>query len=169
MAAPWLAEGTVVLIQNFIKANIVNALTSVRTQRNDAQVNLTEPLTYFIYETAKGYKTPAIFVICEDFDFRLSENQANHINGTARVNVTVVVEDREKSQLTYKCWRFQSALHELLAQTALTSTDNRLKLTVAVKRASFSPVYSSAAERGTAAVFRKEVMLELDVFHRENY
>ena len=168
--APLLAEGAAILIKDYVKANIVNALTVIRTNRADAQVVLQEPLNYFLYEPAKGYKTPAMFFIVDDFDFKITENMANHINGTIKMRLACVVEDRDMSQLTYKTWRYQSALHSLLAQTHLTTTDNKLKITVVVKRASFSPAFSPAANKGSIeAVFRKEVMLELDVVHRENY
>jgi hypothetical protein len=170
MAAPLLAEGAVTLIQDYIKANIGAALNSVRTDRADSKVVLSEPQSYFIYEDAKVYKSPAIFTICEDFNFQLSENKANHINAKADVRIAAVVEDRERTALVFKAWRYQSALHELLAQRTLISGNNKLTLTVTIRDERFSPTYSSVANKGsTESVFRKEIMLECDVIHRENY
>lgn len=170
MAAPRLAEATTDLILDYVKTNIATALGDVRTDRADALVVLPEPQSYFRFQPAKAFKAPAIFVIVDYFDFKISDNQANHINAVARVNVSIVLENREKNLLVYQAYRFQSALHELLAQTHLTSTDNKVKLTVVIKRATFSPEYSTTTVKaGVESVFRKEVLLECDVVHRENY
>jgi hypothetical protein len=170
MSAPRLTEETVGLIISHIQTNIAQALTDVRADRPDNQVVTEIPASYFNYENAHGYQTPAIFVICETFDFKLDQYQANYINADAKINVSVLVEDKDKNNLTVKTWRYQSALHQLLAQTQLQSTDNKVKLTIKVMNATFSPLYSKVRNKDSVeAVFRKEVLLECEVNHQENY
>lgn len=170
MSGPRLTEEAVGLIIAYIQSNIATALTDVRVDRPDNAVVTEVPQSYFNYENAHGYTAPAIFVICEEFDFKLDEYRANYINADARINVSALVEDIDKNSLTIKTWRYQSALHELLAQTQLQSSDNRVKLTIKVKKATFSPLYSKVKNKeSTEAVFRKEVLLECEVNHRENY
>ncbi len=170
MAANKLTEGTVTLILNHIKTNIASALAAVRTAAPDDSVTTEPPRTYFTYPKAKGYRSPAVFVIAEDFDFRAAEMGANFISGSLRINVSVLLEDRNRDLLTTRCWRYQSALYALLAQTQLTTSDNALKIISIVKRARYSPLYSSARnEEAPEAIFRKEVLLECDVDHYENF
>jgi len=172
MSAPRLTEATVTLIQSCIQQNIVNALADVRTDRADAKVVLSAPQqgSYFLYEPTHAFKAPAIIIIAPDFDFKTSEFKANHISGVVQVKVAAVVEDRDKTFLTYKAWRYQSALHEILGQAELTSTDSKVKITVVIKHASFSPEFSTAKDKGSSeAVFRKEVMFDCSVYHWENF
>lgn len=168
--SPWLAEGAVILVQDHIKSNIASALTSVRTMRGDAITTTEPPKDYFIFPTEYNYRCPAVFVMCEDFDFNQSVTAANHVNGKARVNVSVVVEERDQKKLTYKCWRYQSALHRVLAGATLETPAQDLVLTIVVKKESFSPMYSNAKDEGsTGSVFRKEVLFEYEVHQRENF
>lgn len=170
MSAPKLAEGTATLILNYLQANLPSALNSVSVARGDNFVGLESPREYFLYERARGYQAPAIFVIPEDVDFKLSERASNFINASIKVNVAAIIEDREAELLTYKAWRYQSALHQLLNQTTLTSADNAVTITVTIDHARFSGLYTNAAdEKSPEAVFRKEVLLECEVIHRENY
>lgn len=165
-----LTEGAVTLMLSYIQANIAGALQKVRDDRPDDLVTTEVPKTYFIYPKAKGFKTPAVFVIAEDFDFRAQEMGANFLSGSIRINVSVLLEDRNRDLLTKRCWRYQAALYNLLAQTQLTSSDNALKIVSIVKRARYSPLYSTARnEESTEAMFRKEVLLECDIDHYENF
>ena len=172
MSPPRLTEATVTLIKQCIQANLPSALVDVRNDRDDALVVLSQPDSgsYFVYEPTHTFKAPAIIIIAPDFDFKTSEKEANHISGVVQVKIAAVVEDRDKNQLTYKAWRYQSALHEILGETQLTSTDFKVKLTVVIKHASFSPEFSTAKDKGSAeAVFRKEVLFECSVYHWESF
>src|ERR1700690_980006 len=107
-SVPWLAEAAVTLTLNYIQDNISAALDQVATLRGDAASSLESPREYFTYPASFNYRTPAVFAICEDFDFQQDVTQANHVNAKARVNISVVVEERDQSKLVYKCWRYQS-------------------------------------------------------------
>lgn len=169
MSARKLTEGTVNLLTDCIKTNIAAALTAVQAD-SDHSVTTEPPKTYFIYAGAVGFRTPAVFVIADDMDFKQQERQANFINAMLRVNVTILVEDRNSELLTRRCWRYQSALHSVLDETQLTSSDNKLKIVSVVRRASYSPTYSKTVDKNSPeAVFRKEVLIECDVEHYENY
>jgi len=168
-----LAESTVTLIESYIKTNIASALADVRTDRSDPQVTTEAPdhNSYFRFEMARAFRAPAIFTIIEDMNFNSPGGRtANHINATCRLIVAAVVEDRDKTRLTTKTWRYQAALMKLLEQTSLTSLDNKVKLFVRVSNASFSAVVSTLRdEKAPEAVFRKEVALNLEVEHVENF
>jgi hypothetical protein len=171
MSARWLSEQTVLLIQKEIKNNIVTALGDVRAERSDFLVTTEPPPTqsYFYYEGAKGYRCPAIFTIIDSMDMMNSERAANYINAQARVIVSVVIEDRKQDLLNIKCWRYQSALHQILHLASLTSDDGRVRLECRVARVLFGREFSDALNNDVpAGVFRKEVALHLDVDHYEN-
>ncbi len=164
-----LTEATINLLLNHIQSNIGSALTEIRDDAPDSLVTTETPKSYFLYPKAKGFRTPAVFIIAEEFDFRVPEMGANFISGSVRINVSVLVEDRNRELLTSRCWRYQSALHMLLSQTQLTTPDNALKIISIVKRARYSPLYSTTKnEEAVEAVFRKEVLLECEVDHYEN-
>jgi len=170
MSTRWLSEQTVLLIQDAVRTNISQALVDVRTQRNDAKVQTDPPQSYFIYEGARGYRCPAIFTIIDSMEMLNADRGANHINARAHVIVAVLVEDRIQTNLTYKAWRYQSALHNVLHQTVLTSSDNRVKLVVKVDRIVFGPEFSESTDTNKpSGVFRKEVALHLEVEHYESF
>jgi hypothetical protein len=100
---------------------------------------------------------------------RVEQHAANFIDANAKVNVSVLIEDRNLKHLTIKSWRYQSALMQTLALSQLTSSDGKVKLSLVVRNAAFSPAYSTTKNQGVDSMFRKEVMLELDVTHRENF
>jgi hypothetical protein len=111
---------------------------------------------------------PAVFVIPERMDFKRIERGANHVNAETRLNVTVLIEDRDAERLFLKAYRYQAALFSILNQTVLTSLDSKVKITVVVENAQFSSLYSQPETPGqTGAVFRKEVWLECAVQHYE--
>jgi hypothetical protein len=156
------------LIRDRIKAQIPSALASIRTDRADSMVTTEPPVNYFFSEQPAGFRAPSVFIITEGGDFNLTTKAANHINALIRMNVSVVVEDRDTFRLTYKSWRYQAALHQVLAQESLTSVDGAVTLKVKIASASFSPVYTNAqADDDPQGTFRKEVVLGLEIEHYE--
>ncbi len=163
-----LVETDIMLMKAYMKANMPQALADVRTQRADKLVTTEPPTDYYIYPKAQGYRTPCVFIIPERIDFKKTERQANFIDGITRVNVTVLIEDRDAERLYIKAWRYQAALQGILDGTQLTSADQRVKITIVVMNAAFSPLYSTSQDPSAPnAVFRKEVSLECDVYHYE--
>lgn len=163
-----LVETTVDLVKAEVKANIANALASIRNDRADSYVTTEPPVNFFITEQSIGYRAPSVFFIVEDMDFMIPRG-ANHINALVRMNVSVVVEDRNTERLTYKAWRYQASLHSILAQDSLTSADGAVTLKIKVVNATFSPLYTNSQKPDTEAGFyRKEVLLRLEIEHYEN-
>lgn len=169
MSANNLSEIAVDLITAHIESNIATALSEIRTARADAFVSTEVPQSYFIYPQAYGYRTPAVFVIAENIDFRLDRGP-NMINAKIKINVTVLVEEKDLTRLTVKTYRYQAALCKILQQTRLTASDNSVTYIVKVIRAEYSPIYTNAqqADDPTGA-FRKEVLLECEVEDYENF
>lgn len=159
-----LMESTVILILNQIKANIAAALLNVRTDRADKIVNTDPPLEYFIFEKAIGYRCPAVFVIGDQIDFKLSRGQ-NHINSTDTVYVSVVLEDRTHELLVLRSYRYCDALHEVLDRQQLITPSQNTKIVVKVTRIQFSEATQKNSPH--ESIFRKEVMLTLEVEHFE--
>lgn len=167
MSVRYLAETTVNAIQAQIKANISAALADVRTERGDAKVSTEPPQSYFIYETAKGYRTPACFTIMRDMNFQKAEMGANHITARGLVTVSIVVEDKDREKLTIKAWRYQAALHEILDQVILDVTG--AKIFLIVTDAVFSPIFTAGKADGPTGVFRQEMALSVEAQHREGF
>lgn len=168
MSARHLAETTRDMIQDFIKANIATALADTRAQNTDGFVNIEPPQSYFIYPKAHGYRTPAIFTIVDEFDFRPSQKGANHINAMVKFNVSALVEERQLDRLTAKADRYLDALHQILGNASIVDTTKKVRLVVIVNRASFSPEYTNAGD-DPQGLFRKEVVLECEVEHYSNF
>lgn len=167
MSARSLVESSVMLLKDYLKSNIAAALAAVRAERADPVVSTEPPQSFFIYPRAMGYKTPAVFVIAEDIDMQL-ENGPNAIMAKSKINISVVVEDRDRERLTIKAWRYQDALHSVLDQLQLVSSSGDVKIVCRVIRCSFSPMYSkNKDEEAIENTFRKEVLLECDVHHFE--
>lgn len=169
MSVRYLAEIAVREIESLIKSEIVDVLAALRTDRGDAKVSTEPPQSYFIYEEAKGYRTPAVFIIARNIDFQKENYQANHITAKVDVGVSVLVEDKEKDKLTIKAWRYQAALLEILDQKIILVTGDKAKLFLIVKSADFSPVFTIEGTKGSHGVFRKEVALTLEVQQRESF
>lgn len=113
-------------------------------------------------------KPPCVFIVGKDTNFRLGEAGANFIDAINRIDVSVVIESKNAPDLTYQAYRYQAALHKLLAQTPLLNEDLSVKIVCKVERAIFSATYTNAQKPNDAqGVFRKEVLLELDVEHYE--
>lgn len=168
MSAPYkLTEGATQLIMDCVRANIAAALDVVSAQAGLPKVSTENPRSYFIWAKPQGYQLPAIFVISDDLDFKIEERKANCINGQSRFTVSVLVEDQNEDDITYKAWRYQSALHYVLDGTKIVSTDGSLAIKIVVYHHRFSPVFSQDGVPG--GQFRKEVVLMCNVEHIESF
>ena len=161
-----LAEGASNLLVSFIQQNISGALDVVGANVGIPQVMLDNPKSYFIYEQPQAYECPAVFVVIDEQDFKVQERKPNSINAEDVFNISVVVEDQDADLLTYKAWRYQSALFNILNLATITASDSSLVLKCVVYRAKFSQVYSQKQEGGK---FRKEIMLECRIAHFEKF
>lgn len=162
-----LVESACDAIIDQLKAALPAALVDIRANRGDNLVTMEPPRDYFVYPKAKGYRTPAVFVIGDRIDFLKAQKGANHVNAAVRVNVTVLVEDKDAERLMRKSYRYQAAMHQVLDQQPLMTSDNQARLTIVVQNASFSGLYSNMEAGSPAAVFRQEIALECDVFDYE--
>jgi hypothetical protein len=173
-ATKYLIEFTVDAIQKKLEDDIEAALLAVETLHqtglaasNQVAVSCEPPRDYYIFETQRAYRTPAVFLIADSIDFQ-KERGANFIDAKVRIYCSVVIEDRDANRLTRKAWRYQAALTQVLDQAVLQNVDGQLKMVVKVSDAAFSPLASVStdpSDRG--AVFRKEVSLTLTVEHFE--
>lgn len=162
-----LTEWVVDLLQSHVESNITTALAAVNSAlpADAPALSYEAPRDYFTYPRAMGFRTPVCFVIADRIDFQKREKGANYINANIRVNLTVLIEDKDADKITRKSYRYQSALHEVLDQIQLVSPDGALKFTVVVQNAAFSPLYSTTDDpNAPGAVYRKEVALELDCY-----
>jgi len=166
MSASNLSEITRELVLGKIRSDIAASLAAIRVMRADPIVTTEPPQSYFIYQSIAQYRTPAVFAIVEDMDFK-KERGANHVNATVKINISVVVEDRLGDNVVIKAERYQAALYDILDEAVIDSSDNTLRVVVIVKRAMFSPVYMKDDKSQSA--FRKEVLLECEVEHYENF
>jgi hypothetical protein len=175
MSARHLTEWAVNLVTEQIQNNIESALADVNSALNNNQPLMGDPVLsyeaprgYYIYPRAIGYRTPACFVIADRIDFQKREKGANHINANVRLNVSILIEDKDAERITRKAYRYQSALQTVLDQVQLLSGDGALKIVVVVQNAAFSPLYSNTEEpNAPGSVYRKEVSLELDCYAYE--
>lgn len=168
-----LVERDVRLLADYLRSNLPAQLQMASSywtsQSSYPNVTVEPPNDYFIYPRAQAYRAPAVFIIPERQDFKKRERQANFIDSETRINISVVIEDKDSVSLTYKAYRYQAAMVGVLDQAVLTSADNKVKITVVVANAQFSPLYSSEKDpQASGAVFRKEVWLECDVQHYES-
>jgi hypothetical protein len=160
-----LTEATVDLITQALKAGFPQALADVRSDRADARVSTESIKSWHISDRDVGLQCPAVFVLCDDFDFKKSEFKANHVNAIARVDIRIVLEDQDSTILTRRTWRYMSAARDILDQNELTSSDGQVKLVTVITRARYSPLL--VKEASPEGPFRKEVLLELEVNHWE--
>lgn len=163
MSSQSVAESVTVEVRDLIKDNIATYLSEVRVDRTDAKVTTEVPASYFIYPDAIGYKTPACFVVVNSIDYSLNRGQ-NGINSTLQVYVSIVVEDRTQELLTYKVYRYSDALHKLLSRAHLIDDTKKRQSIIKVMRTDFSATQKMSS---VETVFRKEVMLTLEVEHYE--
>lgn len=175
MSARHLTEWAVDLVTTRIKDYIEAALSNTADAAPPGApvVSIEKPREYFIYPRAIGYRTPCVFVIADRIDFQKREKGSNYINANVRVNVTVLIEDKDADRITRKAYRYQSALQSVLDQVQLLSSDlepsdTSLKIVSVVQNAAFSPLYSNTDDpNAPGAVYRKEVSLELDCYTYE--
>jgi len=164
-----LIETAVKMIETEIQSKISTALTNVSTYRTGDEVALPVPQSYFIFPKAAGYRTPAIFTIADGVSFE-KDRGANHINAAARITVAALLENQDLNRLVLQTWRYQAALHEILDQTELSSTDSKVRLMIRVTDIDFSSEYTVADDpNDPRAIFRKEVHLRCDVNHIEQF
>lgn len=161
-----LAEGATNLIIEFIKTNVSAQLDIVGSSVGLPQVSLENPKSYFTYDQPQVYECPAVFVIIDDQDFQIQERKPNSINAADRFNIAIAVEDQDADRVTTKAWRYLSALYQVLNNSRMTSSDGSLVLSCVVYRSKFSQVYTRKEGEGS---FRKEIMLECNVTHLENF
>lgn len=166
MSTRHLIETAVDLIITQLKAGLPAALNDIRVNRGDKLVTMEPPRDYYVYPKSLGYRTPCVFVIGDRIDFLKDQKQANFIDATCRVNISVLVEDKDAERLMRKSYRYQAAVHQVLDQAVLQSLDNEAKMTVVIMNASFSGIYSTLRENDPQSVFRQEIALECDV---QNY
>lgn len=170
MAGRRLVEEDIFLIRDELKSKLPGALADVRADRADAKVTTEPPQSYFIFSPAKAYRTPAVFIIVNRMDMRNDRQGANHINGLSSITVSVVIEDRTAESLVIKAFRYQAAIHQVLHETVLTSTDNKVKIVSKVEAAEFSAEFTKADDPNIPeGIFRKEIALQLNVEHYENF
>jgi len=163
-----LTEGAVDLLIDYINTNISAALDAVSGTYTDG-IGLENPQEYFIYPKARGLQPPCVFVIADDMDFKIAENKSNFVNAEDRINVSLIAEDTNEERLTRKVYRYQSALHMVLDEANIVSSDNLLSLKVVVYSTAISDTYGRPEDKGEGGHFRKEVMLRCRVAHFENF
>ncbi len=162
-----LTEITCKLIRDYIQQNIQAALLEVY-QDNGPPIQAEQleiPKDYFFYPESQAFNAPACFIIPDFIDFQKALMGANFVDAKHRIQVAIVTEGRTREILTYKCWRYMSALHKVLDQNRLTSSDDSLVCTVVVTRASYSGI--DKRQNAQDNVFRQEVVLDCDVYHWE--
>jgi hypothetical protein len=159
-----LTEATVNLIINHIQTNIASALAAIETDRGDTLVTLESPKSYFRFAAPKGYRTPAVMVVCNSMKMH-NDRGANFIAGTADISVSLLASEITLDKLVTKTWRYQAALHALLHETALTTADTKVKIVSKVEDLREGVEYTEKDDPEN--VFRKEIALILSVEHWE--
>lgn len=165
-----LLEGATTLMINHITQNIGAALDEVASVVVDPQMTLENPREYYIYPKPVGYELPCVFVIADDgMDFRIQDKKSNFVNALDSFKVSILVEDQTETNLTYKAWRYLSAMHSVLDEANILNTDESLKLVVNVTKTRISETFMRTEGSGDGGKFRKEILLECDVDHYESF
>lgn len=169
MSVQKTAEESIKGVTSLIRAGITAALTKVSVDRADNMVNLIPPREYFTYEQPKGFTLPAIFTMVDRVDFH-KDRGANFHAATVQMSVAVLLETMRQDQLTLMAYRYLDAMLEVLDLAQYVDPDpaNKVKMTVLVKNAVFTPAYSNAGDN-TQGLFRKEVHLACDIEHYSNF
>jgi len=155
-----LVETSLVMIRDEIMSSISTHLAAVRALRTGDEV-ATPPLTkVYLFEKPVGPLAPFGVLICP----RAEWPPENFVKGKLEVYASVVVEETDKERLVFKAWRYQAAMYALLHRLRLTSVDGSATMTALVTEAAFSPEYQNSEKEN---VFRREVMLKLEVNHWE--
>jgi hypothetical protein len=163
-----LAEGARNLIISYLQTNLPSCLNTVAASSpGNPAVSLENPRKYFIYAEPKADIVPAVFVMCDNIDFRITDKKPNALNAKDKFRISILVEDQDQDRLTIKCDRYLSGLHSCLDKTVIPDPDGTLNLIVVVYRATFSPVFMRQDTKGPGGQFRKECVLECDVEHIE--
>lgn len=162
-------EVLVDLIIAELRAKMDQALSDMRTDRDDPRISTTKPVSYYVSESFDALQTPAIYVIADEVDYRNVEMKANYIAGKMLTNISIIVEDQDTEILTRRCFRYVAAIREIIHLDNLTSSNNAAKIVVVVERIKFSRLYTKAQQKGeTSGVFRKEAVLYCSVHITEN-
>ena len=153
-----VTTGIISMIQNGIGAS----LDALNADRPDGDVTLENPPeeSYFTYESAIGYRAPAIFVVPTAVDFKLARGP-NHVAATVSLFVSLIVEDRNQDLLQTKCFRYADAIYRTISRQTIETTQS--KDVIKVLRMAFSGTEASKGK--IESVFRKEATLLLDVEH----
>ena len=162
-----LIEPATDLLSAYNKANIETALAAVRADRNSAQnLGISTPAfrEYFIARNYTALQPPALFIVCDDVDFKKAERGANFIDATAHYTIAAISEGQTNEIVARATWRYQAALSQILDQKILTSADGTFRIVVIVRNADFSEEYDLSTQAGNPAKrWRKEVHLKCDV------
>jgi hypothetical protein len=158
------------MIVAYIQANIQAALVAVQADRiaNDqaaarAAVPLPVPREYFIAPNYLALQPPSVFVVCDSGDFKKARG-ANHINATAKINVTAMVEAQSAQLSTRMADRYLAAFSQILDNLGLTSSDNTFRIKIIAQGFKFSTDYTVSTQKGDAAeMWRKGFELNCDV------
>ena len=169
MNSRFLVETDVRLIEDHIRANISESLDKVsQIAENVPKLSLPNPKQYFYTPKNTAYQLPVVYIVPTDIDFRKQDKNANFIDASVTINVSVEVEEKDTDLLAVSAWRYQAALHAILDDVSLTNIGGEVKIVSKVIRASFSPIYTDAQKPDDAdGVFRQEVLLELQIDHFE--
>lgn len=168
MSVRKLSQGTINLLYDQISSAMPAALDAVVADsfmETVPKMSLENIKKIYVHPTGKALLVPAIFLLIEDFDFRIREMQANCVNAVAKVTASLVLEDQDERTLMYKSWRYESALHSVLDHVTMVSSDNKLKCVSVVYNVSPQPVVLLDKSGG----FRKETVFKLNVDHIEQY
>ncbi len=163
----YLIENATDMLGEYIVSNVGAVLASIRAQRNSEEnLGIATPVfkDYFIAPKYSALQPPALFIICDDIDFKKEQRGANFIDATAHYTFAAVSEAQTVEQVARATWRYQAALAQLLDNLSLTTTDGAFRIKVIVKGADFNQEYDVSTEAGnTAKRWRKEVHLKCDV------
>jgi hypothetical protein len=150
-----------------IQSKFPEVAAQLRSEYNQPRVDTQAFKEYFISDRFRAFRAPACFVVVGDdgVDFQKDLKGANHVNARIRFNVSAVIEAKDEDLLTLGVYQYQAILHKILDQTNLTEQNGRLKISIVVNRATFSPLYQP--RDATQGFFRKECVLECDVYSFE--
>ena len=170
ISVPKLAEGHVTNIITYLQANLAPMLDAVAAASPQLPiVSLENPRSWFVVEKQQGYALPAVFVLLPTLDFRIKDRSANFINAEGKTSIVVWVEDQDEERLTYKAWRYMSAIHATLDQADIISSDGLLHLKPVIYSEEASNIQEYVNDQGEGKRFRKALLFRCATEHLENY
>jgi hypothetical protein len=162
MGARNITEQVVYRIRDYLRQEMPGALARVRADRSDAAVNTEVPKAYFVYSPTQAFQTPAVVIVIDDVDMTLEKGQ-NFISCEQTGMISFTVEERDLERLQRKAWRYQDAGFEVIDRYVADGAD--YKFTVRVEKMRFSEDFTMKGDSNTQSIFRKEVVLDIRVFH----